>query len=211
MPKPRIHDGRNDWFPRIAAILLLATAQLATNSIAADKDKWSNPAESNSGHIRFEGSPIAGRPQSYQFLAEDGGYHRFEHIEIPASSEFVLRVFDTAEQNLAAKFYVMAVRKDPDLKLYCGDLHGQHLRDSASVEQYAGDEDGIVLSLDAPASAILKFDGSVKARNQFGEDAGNFWRVAFSIPIGELTQTEAVLQSGGLVKPDIRGTLMQES
>lgn len=102
------------------------------------KDKWGNPALSYSGEISFAGAALGGLPRSYRFSPEDRGFHRFEGIKVPAAGEFVVRVSDTDNESLEARTNVMVVKQDPDLRLYCGDLHGQHLRDSASVDQYAG-------------------------------------------------------------------------
>lgn len=102
------------------------------------KDKWGNPAKSYSGEIRLDGAALDGLPPSYRFSPDDQGYHRFDGIKVPATGEFVVRVTDAGNDRLEARTNVMIVKQDPELRLYCGDLHGQHLRDSASVEQYAG-------------------------------------------------------------------------
>jgi len=102
------------------------------------KDKWGNPAKSYAGEIRLDGATLDGLPPSYRFSPDDQGYHRFDGIKVPATGEFVVRVTDTGNDRLEARTNVMIVKQDPELRLYCGDLHGQHLRDSASVEQYAG-------------------------------------------------------------------------
>ncbi len=102
------------------------------------KDKWGNPAKSYTGEIRIDGGGLDGLPGTYRFSAKDEGFHRFDGIKVPDSGEFVARVADAGNDGLEAKTNVMVVKEDPDLRLYCGDLHGQHLRDSASVEQYAG-------------------------------------------------------------------------
>lgn len=114
-----------------------ATAGDATWLLVKAKDKWGNPATSYSGEIRFDGAELDGLPRSYRFSPDDRGYHRFNGIKVPAAGEFVVRVSDTGNNRLEAKTNLMVVKQDPDLHLYCGDLHGQHLRDSASVEQYA--------------------------------------------------------------------------
>lgn len=102
------------------------------------KDKWGNPAKTYTGEIRFSGAVLEGLPNSYRFIENDEGYHRFEGIKVSATGELLLQVTDTANRDLVATTNVMVVKQDPEMRLYCGDLHGQHLRDSANVEQYAG-------------------------------------------------------------------------
>ena len=102
------------------------------------KDKWGNPAKSYTGEISLDGADLEGLPRSYRFSADDHGFHRFDGIRVPAVGEFVVRVSDVDNESLEAQTNVMVVRQDPEFRLYCGDLHGQHLRDSASVDQYAG-------------------------------------------------------------------------
>ena len=101
------------------------------------KDKWGNPAKSYVGEIQFSGADLEGLPQSYRFSPEDQGFHRFDGLKVPKDGEHLLDVRDIDNSDFAARTNVMVVKQDPQLRLYCGDLHGQHLRDSASVEQYA--------------------------------------------------------------------------
>lgn len=115
-----------------------AVAGEATWLLVKAKDKWGNPAETYSGEIKFDGAALEGLPRSYRFSEDDRGYHRFDGIKVPAAGEFIMRVVDSDNESLEAGSNVMVVKENPDLNLYCGDLHGQHLRDSANVEQYAG-------------------------------------------------------------------------
>jgi hypothetical protein len=114
-----------------------AVAGETTWLLVKAKDKWGNPAASYAGEIRLDGSGLRGLPRSYRFAPEDRGYHRFDGIQVPSSGEFVVSVADVADADLATTSNTMVVMEDPQLRLFCGDLHGQHLRDSATVEQYA--------------------------------------------------------------------------
>ncbi|MBJ90464.1 MAG: hypothetical protein CMO98_11485 [Woeseia sp.] len=114
-----------------------ATAGETTWLLVKAKDIWGNPASSYSGRIRIQAPGINGLPSFYQFKAEDQGYHRFENVEVPSNGGFTVRVVDESELQLQATTNLMVVKRNPEKQLFCGDLHGQHLRDSASVEQYA--------------------------------------------------------------------------
>ena len=54
------------------------------------------------------------------------------------------------------------------------------------------------MAIDAPKGAKLTLNGSVRARNQFGEDAGNFLPLSFSIPLDNITDIETVYSAGGV-------------
>jgi len=101
------------------------------------KDKWGNAAKSYEGEIQFDDADIEGLPQSYRFLPDDQGFHRFDGIKVPADGDHVIDIRDIDYPNFTAQTNVMMVKQNPSLKLYCGDLHGQNNRDSATVEQYA--------------------------------------------------------------------------
>lgn len=115
-----------------------AVAGETTWLLVKAKDRWGNPAGSYSGKVRLDGAMLDGLPHSFQFSPDDQGYHRFDGIKVPGSGELVVHVTDVANKELKATTNVMVVKQDPEMRLFCGDLHGQHLRDSASVEQYAG-------------------------------------------------------------------------
>ena len=101
------------------------------------KDKWGNPAKSYTGTVRFSAQGFGNLPATYQFTENDGGHHRFEDIIAPQTGEHVITVSDTGDSKLSAQTNVMVVNNDGGLRPYCGDLHGQHIRGSSSLHQYA--------------------------------------------------------------------------
>ena len=101
------------------------------------KDKWGNPAESYNGTIRISAPGFRNLPTTYSFTENDKGYYRFEDIPVPETGEHVIGISDTGNSKLAAQTNVMTVKNDGDLRPYCGDLHGQHVRGSSNLNQYA--------------------------------------------------------------------------
>ena len=101
------------------------------------KDKWGNPAKSYNGTIRISAPGFRNLPATYSFAENDKGYHRFEDIPVPETGEHVIGISDTGNSKLAAQTNVMTVKNDGDLRPYCGDLHGQHVRGSSNLNQYA--------------------------------------------------------------------------
>ena len=228
MLNPPIRNGRNGWFPLLAGFLLLVTAHLATNAIAADvewhefeldqgpqgkqmnrelygyatlgSDKHIGAGESGTWDLTYTvgkmGIDDGGRIFLLTHITADWGL--FQTVDSTGPN------FVSARTTGRAKHFVIDVnRRHAGPRPYWTGLEitvreGDLKAGDQVIPITAGDEDGVVLSVDAPASAILTFDGSVNARNQFGEDAGNFRRLSFSIPIGELTQTEAVFLAGGV-------------
>ena len=101
------------------------------------KDKWGNPAKSYTGTVRFSAPGFGNLPATYQFTENDEGYHRFEDIVAPDAGAHLITVSDTGDGKLSAQTNVMVVKNDGGLRPYCGDLHGQHIRGSSSLHQYA--------------------------------------------------------------------------
>jgi hypothetical protein len=61
----------------------------------------------------------------------------------------------------------------------------------------AGDEDGVVLDVDAPPSVTLALNVNVGARNQFGAGGGSE-KLNFSIPVAAITEEDTVHEAGGV-------------
>ena len=101
------------------------------------KDKWGNPAKSYTGTVRINAQGFGSLPATYRFTEIDAGYHRFEDVIVPESGEHVISISDAGNNKLSAQTNVMTVKNDGDLRPYCGDLHGQHIRGSSSLHQYA--------------------------------------------------------------------------
>jgi hypothetical protein len=101
------------------------------------KDQWGNPAKSYAGSIQFDTSSFTNLPETYRFTAADEGYHRFEDITAPAAGNFILGMRDKNNSELSARTNLMVVKDSPEFQLYCGDLHGQHVRGSTNLQQYA--------------------------------------------------------------------------
>ena len=114
-----------------------ATAGKQTWLLVKAKDKWGNPAKSYRGTIRITAPGFGNLPVTYRFTENDKGYHRFEDIIVPETGEHVIGISDTGNSKLATQTNVMTVKNDGGLRPYCGDLHGQHIRGSSNLDQYA--------------------------------------------------------------------------
>ena len=101
------------------------------------KDKWGNPAKSYTGTVRINAQGFMNLPATYRFTENDEGYHRFEDIIVPETGDYVIKISDIKNDKLPAQSNVMAVKNDGGLRPYCGDLHGQHIRGSSNLDQYA--------------------------------------------------------------------------
>ena len=102
------------------------------------KDLGGNAAEGYRGAILLDvEADIAGLPDRYQFTAEDKGFHRFRLRHNADSGSFRVRVTDEQNASLNAHSNLQTVMPANELRLFCGDLHGQHNRGSATAQQYA--------------------------------------------------------------------------
>ena len=101
------------------------------------KDKWGNPATTYKGTIRIAAEGFKSLPSIYRFTEKDQGYHRFENIIPPKSGDHIIKVNDITHDHLSAQTNVMTVKNDEEFRPYCGDLHGQHIRGSSNLNQYA--------------------------------------------------------------------------
>ena len=114
-----------------------ATSGGQTWLLVKAKDRWGNPAKSYTGTVLINAQGFRNLPATYQFTENDEGFHRFDNIAVPEAGEYVITIADTRDSNLSAQTNVMVVTNDMDLRPYCGDLHGQHIRGSSSLHQYA--------------------------------------------------------------------------
>ncbi|MYH68940.1 MAG: DUF3604 domain-containing protein [Gammaproteobacteria bacterium] len=101
------------------------------------KDHWGNPAKSYTGTVRINAEGFRNLPATYRFTENDAGYHRFEDIIIPETGAHVINISDIEDDRLSAQTNVMVVKNEGNLRPYCGDLHGQHIRGSSNLHQYA--------------------------------------------------------------------------
>ena len=101
------------------------------------KDKWGNPGTSYTGTVRINAQGFMNLPAAYRFTENDEGYHRFEDVIVPETGEYVIKISDLNNDKLSAQSNIMAVKNDGGLRPYCGDLHGQHIRGSSNLHQYA--------------------------------------------------------------------------
>ncbi len=101
------------------------------------KDKWGNPSTSYTGTIEIEAEGLEGLPRTYTFTERDAGYHRFEGVRTSQPGEYRVTVRDVERGDLSAQSNLMVARSTLDLRHYCGDLHGQNIRGSANLNQYA--------------------------------------------------------------------------
>lgn len=62
---------------------------------------------------------------------------------------------------------------------------------------HLGDEDGLMLNLEAPEKAVLTFEAGLISRDQFGLGAGRE-SMEFSVPLSELSGEDWVYPAGGL-------------
>ncbi len=113
------------------------TAGQRTWLLVKAKDKWGNPAKSYTGTVQITAPGFKNLPATYRFTENDGGYHRFEDIIVPETGSYVVKITDIEDSRLSTQTNVMVVKNDGNLRPYCGDLHGQHIRGSSNLNQYA--------------------------------------------------------------------------
>ena len=113
------------------------TAGQRTWLLVKAKDKWGNPAKSYTGTVQITAPGFKNLPATYRFTENDGGYHRFEDIIVPETGSYVVKITDIEDSRLSTQTNVMVVKNDGNLRPYCGDLHGQHVRGSSNLNQYA--------------------------------------------------------------------------
>lgn len=102
------------------------------------KDQGGNAAKGYRGTVRLEvDAKIDGLPDTYQFTAEDEGFHRFRLWHTAETGSHKVHITDEQNDSLAAHSNLQTVMPVDELQLFCGDLHGQHNRGSATAEQYA--------------------------------------------------------------------------
>lgn len=101
------------------------------------KDQWGNPAKSYTGTVRITAQGFRNLPETYRFSENDEGYHRFENVIAPETGIHIIKLSDNENGKLSAQTNVMTVKNDAGLRPYCGDLHGQHIRGSSNLHQYA--------------------------------------------------------------------------
>lgn len=102
------------------------------------KDRGGNAAQSYRGRVRINvDARLDGLPREYRFTAEDEGFHRFEIRHRAQAGTFRVDVADVDNAALATSSNLQTITAADGLGLYCGDLHGQHNRGSATAEQYA--------------------------------------------------------------------------
>lgn len=102
------------------------------------KDRGGNAAKGYRGRVRLDvDARIEGLPREYRFTAEDEGYRRFEIRHEARSGAFRVDVSDVDDAGLAGSSNLQTITPADGYGLYCGDLHGQHNRGSATAEQYA--------------------------------------------------------------------------
>ena len=122
-----------------------------------------------------EPSGLLPRTATYSFTENDKGYHRFEDIIVPETGEHVIGISDTGNSKLATQTNVMTVKNDGGLRPYCGDLHGQHIRGSSNLNQYASYARGFA-GIDFMSWAVNDFhitsatwDGIQKTSEEFNQ------------------------------------------
>ena len=114
-----------------------ATSGKQTWLLVKAKDRWGNPAKTYTGTIRISAQGFKNLPATYRFTESNKGYHRFDDIIVPETGEYVIKISDITDSTLSARTNVMVVKNDGGLRPYCGDLHGQHIRGSSNLNQYA--------------------------------------------------------------------------
>jgi len=62
----------------------------------------------------------------------------------------------------------------------------------------SGDEDGVVLEIEASPGARMEFDAVTQARNQFGAQGAGSTAVKFSLPLSDITEEDRVHAAGGV-------------
>ncbi len=114
-----------------------ATSGGQTWLLVKAKDQWGNPAKSYTGTVRITAQGFRNLPETYRFSENDEGYHRFENVIAPETGVHIIKLSDHENGKLSAHTNVMTVKNDAGLRPYCGDLHGQHIRGSSNLHQYA--------------------------------------------------------------------------
>ncbi|MEJ8566283.1 DUF3604 domain-containing protein [Elongatibacter sediminis] len=144
------------------------------------KDKWGNPATSFTGTVALSANGIGGLPETYTFRTQDRGYRRFDDLALPPEETRITvhgRTLDAPA--LKAESNLLVTRTTPEFNLYCGDLHGQHIRGSSNLAQYAGYARGFA-GIDFMSWAVNDFHitsatwDAIQATSRHFDEAGRF-------------------------------------
>ncbi|MCW4048830.1 MAG: DUF3604 domain-containing protein [Candidatus Bathyarchaeota archaeon] len=88
-------------------------------------DIYGNRSDSYGGKVSFETKDSnAGLPESYEFIGKDAGAHRFPNVTLkkPGLQRITVRDDDGLH---AVSNPIQVLEREPELKLYWGDAHGQ--------------------------------------------------------------------------------------
>lgn len=137
------------------------------------KDQWGNPAKSYTGTVRITAQGFRNLPETYRFSENDEGYHRFENVIAPETGVHIIKLSDNENGKLSAQTNVMTVKNNAGLRPYCGDLHGQHIRGSSNLHQYASYARGFA-GIDFMSWAVNDFHLTGAAWNGIQETSREF-------------------------------------
>ena len=89
------------------------------------EDGWGNPCKEYAGEIEINSGGLHGMPDSYRFLSDDCGIHRFECLKVPDPG--IYRVFATDKKNdlQGESNPLKSLQKRGETSVFWGDLHGQ--------------------------------------------------------------------------------------
>ncbi len=62
----------------------------------------------------------------------------------------------------------------------------------------SGDEDGVILEVEAPKEAVIQFEAYMMSRNQFGQGETGKNRIEFSVPLCDLSAEDWIYSAGRL-------------
>ena len=102
-------------------------------------DRWGNPSSSYTETIEFQdpSDEVDNLPGKYTFKCKDGAVKRFSKIKVLKKGIYYITIKDSLAKS-AISNPLICYSKEPDLKIYWGDLHGQTriTLGTGTVEEY---------------------------------------------------------------------------
>ncbi len=89
------------------------------------EDLWGNPCTTYDGKVHLNANGLAGLPETYQFVPEDQGVHRFEGIRAEHVGVYRVLAEDTGNGLTAESNGLKCIAERSRYSPFWGDLHGQ--------------------------------------------------------------------------------------
>lgn len=101
-------------------------------------DSWGNPSSFYRGTLELQGTPdVVDLPKKCTFTSRDKGVKKFDGVNFFKKGVYYIKAKDTRGKD-AVSNPIVCHPKQPDLKIYWGDLHGQtrSTLGTGTVEEY---------------------------------------------------------------------------